>query len=414
MKKFDLTSRQAKAVLEIRLQQLTRLEESKLKDEEKSLKEEISELKKLLGSEQEILSLIKREVNELKRKYGDERRTKIIKKIDEISEEDLVEKKDVVVMITNQGYVKRVDLKTYREQKRGGSGVTGAELKDEDFVTRMITCSTHDYLLFFTSRGRVYWLKSHDIPSSERQGKGKALINILDLRDEKIANVMAIKNFESGYLMFATKLGIVKKLPAKDLANPRSTGVRIMNLPADGSDVIINVRLVSDKQEVLLITKKGQAIRFNADDVRPMGRSSYGVKGIELDKNDEVVSLESLPLDGKTTILTVTEYGFGKRTALDEYRKTARAGKGVINLNVSDKTGKVISSLSVNDKDSVIFTTTKGMVIRTRMKELRVMGRATQGVHVVRLKEGDKVADLVKVPVAEGADDIPLVRQAML
>ncbi len=399
MKKFGLTTRQAKAVLELRLQQLTRLEDGKLKEEEKKLKEIITELKKILGSGQEILSVIKKEIQELKRKYGDERRTRIIKREDEISEQDLVEKKDVVVTITSSDYIKRVDVKTYREQKRGGSGVTGADLKEEDFVTTLITCSTHDYLLFFTSRGRVFWLKANDVPASERQSRGKALVNVLNLREEKIARVMAVKDFEAGYLMFVTKLGIVKKLPLKDLAKPRATGVRVMNLPADGSDVIINVRRVQDKQEVLLITKKGQAIRFNSDEVRSMGRASYGVKGADLGRGDEVVSIESLPLDGKTTILTVTNRGFGKRSSLDEYRVTARGAKGVINLKISDKTGEVIGSLSVNDKDSVIVTTTKGMIIRVSMKDLRVMGRATQGVHVVRLKEGDKVADIVKVPV---------------
>ena len=255
--------------------------------------------------------------------------------------------------------------------------------------------------MFFTTNGRVYWLKANDVPASERQSKGKAIINVLNLHDEKVANVMAINNFDFGYIMFATKLGQVKKLPLKDLAKPRSTGVRIMNLPADNSDTIINVRQVVDNQEVLLITKDGQAIRFNSDDVRPMGRSSYGVRGIELDKKDFVVSLESLPLNGKTTILTVTNKGFGKRSELEEYRKTARAGKGVINLKTNDKTGDVIGSLSVNDKDSVITTTIKGMVIRVSMKDMRVMGRATQGVHMVRIKEGDKVVDVIKVPVAE-------------
>ncbi len=399
IKKFELTTRQAKAVLELRLQQLTRLEDGRLKDEEKELKETINYLKKLLGSGQEILSVIKKEISELKRKYGDERRTKIIKRVDEISEQDLVEKKDVVVTITSSGYIKRVDVKTYREQRRGGSGVTGTDLKDEDFVTTLITCSTHDYLLFFTSRGRVFWLKANDVPASERQSRGKALVNVLNLREETIARVMSVKDFETGYLMFVTKLGIVKKLPLKDLAKPRSTGVRVMNLPLDGSDVIINVRRAHDKQEVLLITKKGQAIRFNSDEVRSMGRASYGVKGADLARGDEVVSMESLPLDGKTTILTVTNKGFGKRSELDEYRVTARGAKGVINLKVSDKTGEIIGSLSVNDKDSVIVTTVKGMIIRVSMKDLRVMGRATQGVHVVRLKEGDKVADIVKVPV---------------
>jgi len=401
MKNFSLSERQAKAVLETRLQQLTSLESQKLKDEEDKLKELINHLKKILSADSEILSVIKKEILEIKKNFGDERRTRVLKKVDELSETDLIEKKDVVVSLTNAGYVKRMDIKTYREQRRGGSGVTGAGLKDEDFVRQLITCSTHDYLLFFTSRGRVYWLKANDIPASERQSKGRSLANLLNLRDEQIANVLALKDFESDYFMFCTKAGIVKKLPLKDLAKPRSTGVRAINLPIDNSDSLINVLRISDNQEVLLITKKGQAIRFNADAVRSMGRASYGVKGIELSKTDEVVSLEALPKTGTTTILTVTSKGYGKRSALEDYRKTARAGKGVINLKINDKTGTVVSSLSVDNKDSVIATTTKGMVLRTNMKNLRVMGRATQGVRFIRLKEGDKVADIVKVPVAE-------------
>lgn len=401
MKKFELSDRQAKAVLEIRLQQLTKLESGKLKDEESKLQQEISELKKLLGDEREILKVIKKEVQEIKGKFGDERRTKILKKVEEITEKDLIEKKDVVVMLTNGGYLKRVDVIDYREQKRGGAGFSGQELKEEDFVKKMFTCSTHDYVLFFTTRGRVYWLKANDIPAAERQSKGKAIANVLDLRDETIANAMAITNFDSGYLMFATKMGMVKKLPLKDVSKPRNTGVRVINLPADNSDVIINVRRVEDGQEVLLITKKGQAIRFSSDEVRAMGRASYGVKGAELGRGDEIVSLEALPKDGKTTILTITVRGYGKRTDLEEYRKTARGAKGVINLATSDKTGDIIGSLSVNDKDSIITTTNKGIVIRVSMKELRVMGRATQGVRIVKLKEGDKVADIVKVLVAD-------------
>lgn len=400
MKKFGLTTRQAKAVLETRLQQLTHLEATKFKDEEKSLKETIAELKRILGDEKEILKIIKKEILDIKNKYGDERRTKVVKNVEEISEADTIEKKDVVVMTTEGGYIKRVDLKAYKEQKRGGAGVSGGELKDEDVAKKMIVCSTHDYLLFFSSRGRVYWMKANDVPSAERQSKGKAIINLLNLRDETIANVMAIQNFESGYLMFVTKLGMTKKLPLKLVSKPRSTGVRIMNLPADNSDIIINVVMINDNQEVLIITKKGFAIRFNSNDVRPMGRASYGVKGIALRAGDEVVSLESIPQDGKTTILTITEKGYGKRSALEGYRKTSRGAKGVINLNVSEKTGRVVNSISVNDRDSAIVTTTKGMVIRVKMRELRVMGRATQGVRIVKLKEGDKVADIVKVPSA--------------
>src|SRR3989339_232563 len=410
-KKFDLTERQAKAVLEIKLQQLTKLEDGKLKDEEKELKETITELKRILGDEKEIFRIIKSEVQELKRKYGDERRTRIIKKVEEITEKDLIEKKDVVVMITNAGYLKRVDVKSYREQKRGGAGGAGGDLKEEDFVKNLITCSTHDYLLFFTSRGKIYWLKANDVPASERQGRGKAIINVLDLKEETLTNAMAVKNFDKGYLMFATKLGIVKKLPLVDVSKPRNAGVRVINLPIDNSDALISVKVVEDKQEVILVTKKGQAIRFNSDEVRPMGRSSYGGKGAELGKNDEVVSMEAIPHDGKTTILTVTNRGFGKRSDLAEYRKTSRGAKGVINLNTSDKTGEVISSLSVNGNDSVIATSTKGMVIRISMRDLRVMGRATQGVHVVKLKEGDRVADIVKVPKE---DDIPVVGQQEL
>ena len=400
MKKFDMTDRQAKAVLEIRLQQLTHLEADKLKDEEKKLKELISELQKILGDEREILKVIKKEIAEIKNKYGDDRRTKILRRVDEITEQDLVEKKDVVVMVTNSGYIKRVDLKVYKEQKRGGVGVTGTDLKDEDFVNRLISCSTHDYLLFFTSRGRLYWLKANDVPASERQSKGKALINVLDLRDETIANVLSVSDFDNGYLMFVTRLGIVKKLQVADVSKPRSTGVRVMNMPADGSDILISVMRVDDKQEVLLTTKEGKAIRFNADDVRSMGRSSYGVRGIELNTKDEVVSLVPVPVKdaGKVSILSITEHGYGKRSALEEYRLTGRGGKGVINIRTEDRNGDVVRSLPVNKDSSIIATTTKGMVLRISVDDLREMGRATQGVRVVKLKDTDRVADVVLVP----------------
>lgn len=412
MKKFDLTDRQAKAVLEIRLQQLTRLETGKLKDEEKELSDSIKEFKLILGDEKEILKVIKKEVQDIKSKYGDERRTKIIKRVEEITEKDLIEKKNVVVMLTNGGYIKRVDVADYREQKRGGSGVSGQDLKEEDFVTRLITCSTHDYLLFFTSRGRVFWLKAHDVPASERQSKGKALANVLDIREEAISNVMAVQDFALGYLMFATKRGMLKKLPLKDVSKPRNAGVRVINLPADGSDTVVNVKIVQDKQEVLLITKKGQAIRFNSDDVRSMGRASYGVIGVDLSKNDDVVALESLPLKGTTTILTATMKGFGKRTELEEYRVTSRGGKGVITLEVTDRTGDVLTAFGVDGKDSIIATSAKGQTIRVGMKDIRVMGRATQGVRIVDLKDGDKLADVVKVPVAHVPDE-PVSQQTL-
>jgi len=401
MTKFKFSERQVKAVLEMRLQQLTRLEDGKLKEEESKLNQEITYLKKILSSEQEILGVVKKEITELKKNYGDERRTSVLKKIAEIKEKDLIQKKEVVVTLTHSGYIKRLDLQTYKEQRRGGAGVSGTGLKEEDFVTSFLTCNTHDYLLFFTSRGRIYWLKANDVPDAGRQSKGRSMANLLNLRDEDIANVMAVKDFEKGYLMFATTNGIVKKINLKEVSKPRSTGVRVISLPADGSDSLVNVRIVEDKQEVLLITKKGQAVRFNSNNVRVMGRASYGVKGVELVKGDKVVSLVPVDNSGKESILTITEYGYGKRSALEDYRKTSRGGKGVINLKISDRTGEVVRAFPVIDKDSAILTTTKGIVIRIGMNALRVMGRITQGVRIVKLKTGDKVADAVKIPREE-------------
>ena len=406
MKKFGLSNRQAKAVLETRLQQLTKMEAGKLEDEKKKLDALIKELSKILEDEQEILGVIKKEVMKLKKDYGDDRRTKVIGKIKDISEKDMVEKKDVVIMLTEGGYIKRMDVQAYKEQKRGGSGVTGG-LKEEDVVKSLLTCTTHDNVLFFTTRGRVFWMKAHQILSSERQNKGRSIANLLNLRDEDIANIMKIRDDrEEGYVFFATRKGQVKRLAVKDLGKPRVTGVRIMNLPADNSDELVNVHIVEDKQEILLATKKGQAIRFNVDAVRAMGRASYGVKGIDLKAGDEVVAFESLT-DPKGAVLIVTDKGYGKRSDVSEYRKTARAGKGIINMKVSAKTGNVVSALEVNPKDSVIATTSKGMTIRTGMKDIRIMGRATQGVRVIKIKDADKVVAIGKIPRDEEVSDIP-------
>ena len=247
--------------------------------------------------------------------------------------------------------------------------------------------------MFFTTRGRVLWLKTHDIPEAERYSKGKSLANLLTLKDEDVTSVISVKDFED-MLFMATKKGIVKKISLKHFSRPRASGLRAINLPADNSDSLIDVHIVKKGEEVLLATNKGQAIRFNSDDVREMGRASYGVTGIKLDKGDFVVSLEVLK---NGAILTITKKGFGKRTAVTDYRKTARAGKGVINLKVSDKTGDIVTTISVQDADSIIITTAKGLVLRTSLKNIRVMGRATQGVKIVKLSPGDTVTDLIKV-----------------
>jgi DNA gyrase subunit A len=393
IKKYNLTRRQADAVLETKLQQLTSLEVDKLKKEAEELEKKIAELEKILGDIKEVLKIIVKEVNELKNKYGDKRKTKVLERIAEISEKDLVQKKEVVVTITEKGYCKRMDIQSYKEQRRGGKGVIGSNLATGDFVKQIMTCSTHDYLMFFTTRGRVLWLKAYDIPEAERYSKGKALINLLSLKDERITNIISVNNFE-GHLFMATKKGQVKKISLSNFSRPRASGVRAINLPSDNSDVLIGVELVGKGQEVFLATRKGKAIRFNEGNVRNMGRASYGVTGIRLDKDDEVVSLEILNTEA---VLTITKNGYGKRTAVEDYRKTARAGKGVINLKVSDKTGEVVTTASVNGNDGIIITTAKGMVIRTSLRNIRVMGRSAQGVRIVKLHLGDYVTDLVKV-----------------
>jgi len=393
MKKYSLTKKQTQAILETKLQQLTSMEVEKLKKEAEELKGKIKEYEAILADTKEVLKIITKEVNELKKVYGDNRRTQILKSIKEIKEKDLIQEKEIVVTITDKGYCKRMDVQSYKEQNRGGRGVIGSDLATGDFVKQLITCSTHDYLMFFTSRGRVLWLKAYEIPVAERYSKGKALINMLGLKDEKVTNVISVKNFEDDLFM-ATKLGVVKKTSLHNFSNPRASGIKALNLPNDNSDFLIGVGVVKKDQEVLLATKHGKAIRFSSNDVRQMGRSSYGVTGIKLDKGDEVVSLEILETP---VILTITEKGYGKRTEVQDYRKTARAGKGVINVKISDKTGNVVTTVSVNDNDGIIVTTAKGIVIRTSLANIRVMGRAAQGVRIVKLQEGDYVTDLTKV-----------------
>jgi DNA gyrase subunit A len=393
MNSFKLTKKQAQAILETKLQQLTSLEKKKLEVELDELSKKIAKYEKNLSDIREILKIIVSEINELKRKYGDIRKTNVVKKISEISETDLIQKSDVIVTITDKGYCKRMDIKTYKEQKRGGRGIIGSGLATGDFVKELLICSTHDYLIFFTTRGRILWLKSYDIPSSERYSKGKAMINLLNLKNEEITNVMPIKNFND-HLFMATKKGIVKKISLSFFSKPRSSGVKGINLPNDNSDFLIGVKIVKENQGVLLATKKGKAIRFNSNDIRSMGRASYGITGIKMLKEDEVVSLEVLDTDA---IMTITKKGFGKRTSVEDYRKTARAGKGVINMKITEKTGDVVKTIAINEEDNIIISTAKGIVIRTSLKNIRIMGRSTQGVRIVKLKDQDYVTDLIRI-----------------
>ena len=399
--KYKLTDKQVEAILDMRLHQITSLEFDKLKKEEGELIKLIEKLKKILGDEKEILKLIKADLEELKEKYGDNRRTKVIGSVKELEEQDLVDKKEVVVTLTSKGYIKRIDLKQYKEQKRGGKGVIGSDLTDEDFVKDLLTCNTHDYMLFFTDKGKVHWLKAHEIPASAKSSKGKAIVNLLELKDEVVTSVLSVKKFED-YLMMATKKGVVKKIELSQFANPRKGGIKAIKV-TETEDTLIGVKPMRAGEEILLVTKNGQAIRFKESEVRSMGRASYGVGGIKMDSKDSVVSLEILPVENAKdySVLTITKNGYGKRTEIEDYRLTGRSGKGVINMKVTDKTGEIVTSQVVINKDNIIVMTEKGIVIRTKVENIRIMGRATQGVRIINLKSGDRVTDLARVPTDE-------------
>jgi DNA gyrase subunit A len=405
--KFKFTDKQVEAILEMKLHQITTLEHDKLAKEDSELKIDIDGWKKVLGDEKEILKIIKKDLNNIKKDFGDERRTTIVNNLNEdFEEKDLVDKKDVVVTITDKGYVKRMDLKQYKEQNRGGKGVIGTELATGDFVKELLTCSTHDYMLLFTNKGKVHWLKAFEVPEIAKYGKGKALVNMLELKDEVVTSVISVKEFKD-FLMMFTKEGTVKKISLEEFDSPRKGGIKAIDLEGK-TDTLVAVKPIKEHQEVLLVTKDGQACRFSSDDVRPTGRNAYGVIGITLDGKDQVVSAEVLPIENqdKQSILTISKNGYGKRSEIGEYRLTSRGGKGVINLAVSDKTGDIITSQSVVDDDTIIVTTAKGIVIRTPITDIRIMGRATQGVRIIKLADGDSVTDLARVPdvVEEGSE----------
>ena len=404
MNKYKLSKRQGEAILEMKLSKLTHLEMDKLKDENDKLKQVMKELQKIIDSPTDILEIIRKEMLELRRVYGDSRRTTIFERLKEITEKELVMKKDVILTITQKGYVKRMDIKSYKEQKRGGKGVVGADLATGDFVKQLITCSTHDTLLMFTSLGRLYWLKAYEIPEVARYGKGKPIINLLNIQDE-ITTVMPVKEFK-GSLVMVTQKGIIKRVNMEMFSNPRKGGVNAINL---NGDRLIDVELIDGTEELILASKEGMAIRFKASEVREMGRNAYGVTGIKLDKDDIVVGVAIYrpQRDKNLSILTVTENGFGKRTKVEEYRLTGRACKGVTNINTSDRNGKVVGIDMVDGNDSVIITTAKGIVIRVSMRGIREMGRATQGVKIIKTSgAGDNVTSVAKVQKTSEGEEV--------
>ncbi len=395
MKKFKLSEIQAKAILDMRLQRLTGLERKKIEEEYKETIKLIELLKGLLKSETKRFNVITNELLALKEKYSDRRRTEVIKEFEEFSLEDIIAEEDVVVTISHSGYIKRFPVSGYRKQGRGGKGVTGAGTKDEDFIEHMFIASTHQYILIFTDKGKCYWLKVHEIPEGGRTSRGRSILNLIKKdKEENISAFVSVKEFKDDqYLVMATEKGTIKKTVLSAYGNVRKGGINAINL-AKG-DNLIAVRLTDGSNDIVLGTRNGFAIRFSEKDVREMGRTATGVRGVNLGKGDKVVGL--IVLKRQSSIMVVTEKGYGKRSDMNGYRVTRRGGKGVITVKTSDKVGKMISLMDVVDGDELVIITSRGMVIRQSISDIRVMGRNTQGVRVIKLKESDKIADISKV-----------------
>jgi DNA gyrase subunit A len=395
MKNFDLSERQAIAILEMQLQRLTALEREKIDEEYLDLIKKIALYKAILESEKKVLEIIKKEIDELKEKFGDERRTEILSEVEELAIEDLIAEEDVVITISHANYIKRLPVSGYRKQKRGGKGVTGADIKEEDFVEHLFIASTHDFILFFTNKGRVYWLKVHEIPQASRQSRGKAIINIVQLEQgEAISAYIPVREFKEGsYLVMATKMGVIKKTAITAFANPRKGGIIGITLEKD--DELIGVQLTDGHKELFLATKEGKAIRFPEEHVRDMGRGAKGVRGIRLGKKDILMAMEVVEKDA--TLLTVTENGFGKRTDFSEYRVQSRGGKGIINIKANKKNGLAVGVKNVTDKDELMLITEKGMIVRCAIKDIRTTGRSTQGVRLMKFDSKDRVSSIARV-----------------
>ncbi len=393
--KFKLDEIQAKAILDMKLQRLTGLERQKILDELKELEDKIQWLTFVLGSEKEIFKIIKDELKEIQDKYGDERRSEIIEVTQDISIEDMIVEEDMVVTISNTGYIKRNPVSLYRAQRRGGRGIKGMSVKEEDYIKDLYIATTHEYLLFFTDIGRVYWLKVHAIPQFGRASKGTSIVNLLQLqKEEKIAAVVPVKEFEEDrFLVMGTRNGIIKKTPLMAFSNPRPTG--IIALTIDKGDQLIGVKHSDGKRKIFLGTESGMAILFDEKQIRPIGRSGRGVRGITLKKEDKVVGMEVI--GEKATALTITENGFGKRTESLEYRVQSRGGKGVINIKCTARNGKVISIKIVSDEDQLMVITSDGNIIRMKVSEISTIGRNTQGSRIVSLKENTKIVDMARV-----------------
>ncbi|MDD5115564.1 MAG: DNA gyrase subunit A [Candidatus Omnitrophica bacterium] len=395
MKEFGLSEIQSQAILEMQLQRLTALERDKIDAEYEELLKKIELCRAILASQKKVEAIIKDELENLKKKYGDQRRTDIVGEAEELEVEDLIAEEDVVVTISHGGYIKRLPVSSYRKQKRGGVGVTGAELKEEDFIEHLFIASTKDYLLIFTDKGQVHWLKVYEIPQASRISKGKAIVNLIQMQPgSNISSTVPVKEFSPDkYLVMVTRYGQIKKTRLDAYGNPRKGG--IIGITLDKNDALIGVEMTDSKQELLIGTRHGKAIRFSEDKVRDMGRAAHGVRAISLEKKDEVIDMV-VPQEG-STVLTVTSLGFAKRTTVDEYRLTSRGGKGVINIKVTEKNGEAVNLKTVNDKDELMVITQNGIFLRCAIKDIRETGRSSQGVRLIRLQDKDRVSCVAPV-----------------
>ena len=394
IERFGLTDIQAQAILDMRLKTLSGLQREKIEEEYKQLMELIEHLRAILNSEKLVFDIIKEELIEIRDKFGDDRKTKIVAAEGEIDIDDLIKEEQTVIALTHFGYIKRMPIDTYRSQKRGGKGITGIATREEDFVKQIFTASTHDTILFFTNKGKLYKLRGYEVPEAGRTARGTAIVNLLSLdAGEKVSAVIPIQNFAEGkYLLMATKNGLIKKTALAEYNSARKTGLQGITLKED--DELIAVRLTDGEDNVVLVTRNGMCITFDEKDVRPIGRVSQGVIGIRIDEDDEVIGMESIISGGKATLLAITENGFGKRTELDEYRVQIRGGKGVITYKVTQKTGKLVGARIATDDEDVMLITDKGTIIRLKVKDISVLGRSTQGVTLMRTTDGGKVVSM--------------------
>ena len=397
IKQFALSDIQAQAILDMRLHQLTRLEVGAIEEEHKALMKLVAELRSILADPKRVLKIIIDELKELKEKYGDKRKSELTGEAAELDIEDLIPEENVIITMSHGGYIKRIAADTYKVQGRGGKGIIGSDVKEEDFIEKLFVTSSHATILLFTTRGKVYALKGYEIPEGNRTSRGKAIVNLLQVKDEKVTSVIAIESFEEAkgresYLVMCTRKGNIKKTPIEDFSNIRRSGINAITL--EDGDILTNVGHTDGKYEIIIGTRCGMSIRFNESDVRSMGRNAMGVRGIRLDKDDQVISMEVAEPKSKKTLLTVCENGYGKRTDLDEYRNQHRGGSGVITIKATDRNGAVVAIHLVENKDHLMVMTEKGKIIRMPCKDIRAISRNTQGVRLVRLEEGDKIGSV--------------------